>query len=50
MCIIEDMEHRQGATVNIPGSFIQADMECEKVHMTTEGKMAEPLTKLDPKL
>ena len=29
---------------------MQADMECEKVHMKMEGKMAEPLTKLDPKL
>ena len=36
--------------VDTPGAFIQADMEGETVHMKLEGKMAELLTKLDPKL
>ena len=29
---------------------MQADVEGETVHMKLEGKMAEPLTKLNPKL
>jgi hypothetical protein len=37
------------ATVDIPGAFIQADME-DLVHMKVEGKMAELLVKLDPEL
>ena len=38
------------ATVDIPGAFMQADTEAEKVHMKLEGKMADLLTKLDLKL
>jgi hypothetical protein len=37
------------ATVDIPDAFMQADME-DLVHMKLEGKMAELLVKLDPKL
>ena len=44
------MDHRKVATFNIPGAFIQADMEGETVHMKLDGKMAELLKKLDPKL
>ena len=49
-CIIDAMEHRNIVTVDIPGAFMQADMEGEIVHMKLEGKMAELLTKLEPKL
>ena len=44
------MEHQKVATVDIPGEFMQADMEGETVHMNLEGKMKKLLTKLDPKL
>jgi hypothetical protein len=36
-------------TVNIPGGFMQADMD-DLVHMKLEGKMAKLLVKLEPKL
>ena len=49
-CLINAPEHQKVATVDIPGAFIQADMEGKTVHMKLEGKMAELLTKLDPKL
>ena len=38
------------ATVDIPGTFMKAYMEFETVHMKMEGKMADLLMKLDPKL
>eukprot|EP00957_Ditylum_brightwellii_P183358 13966408-Ditylum_brightwellii.AAC.1 len=43
------MEGRDVATVDIPGAFMQADMD-DIVHMKIEGTMAELLTKLDPKM
>ena len=49
-CLINAMEHRKVATVDIPGEFMQADMEGETVYMKLEGKMSELLKKLDPKL
>ena len=49
-CIIYAMEHCKVAMVDIPGYFMQADMEGETVHMKMEGEMAELLKKLDPKL
>jgi hypothetical protein len=48
-CLIDAKEHRDVAIVDIPGAFMQADME-DLVHMKLEGKMAELLVKLDPKL
>ena len=36
------------ATVNIPGTFIQTDMERDIVDMKLEGTMADLFTKLDP--
>ncbi len=48
-CLINAKENRDVATVDIPGAFMQADME-DIVHMKLEGKMAELLVKLDPKL
>ena len=49
-CLIDAMEHQKLATVDIPGAFMQEDMEGETVHMKLEGKMTELLTNIDPKL
>jgi hypothetical protein len=48
-CVIDAMERRDVATVDIPGAFMQADMD-ETVHMKLEGKMAELLVRIDPEL
>ena len=48
-CVIDAMERRDVATVDIPGAFMQADME-DIVHMKLEGKMAELLVRIDPQL
>jgi hypothetical protein len=48
-CTIDAHEGRDGATADIPGAFLQADME-GNVHMMLEGKMAELLARLDPKM
>ena len=48
-CVIDAKEHRDVATVDIPGAFMQADMD-DKVHMRLEGKMAELLVRCEPKL
>ena len=48
-CAIDALEERDVATADIPGVFLQADMD-ETVHVRLEGTMAELLTKLDPKL
>ena len=48
-CLINIMEHQKVETVDMPGAFMQADMEGETVHMKLEGKMLELLTKLDQK-
>ena len=47
--VIDARENRDVATVDIPGAFMQADMD-DVVHMKLEGKMAELLVKVDPKL
>ena len=47
--VIDAKEVRDVAIVDIPGTFIQADME-DTVRMKLEGKMAELLVRLDPKL
>ena len=48
--LINTMEHREVATVDIPGAFIQADIESETVYMKMEGKMVDILTKFDSKM
>ena len=48
-CAIDATERRDVATVDLPGAFMQADME-DTVHMKLEGKMAELLVRCDPKL
>jgi hypothetical protein len=48
-CLIDAKEHQDVATVDIPGAFMQADME-DLVHMKLEEKMAKLLVKLGPRL
>jgi hypothetical protein len=48
-CTIDAKEERDVATADIPGAFMQTDME-GVMHMMLEGKMAELLVKIDPKL
>lgn len=48
-CVIDAKEHRDVATVDLPGAFMQADMP-DLVHMRLEGTMAELLVRIDPKL
>jgi len=45
--IIDAKEGRDVATVDIPGAFMQTDME-EKVYMRIDGVMADLLVKIDP--
>ena len=47
-CIIDALEKRDVATTYIPGAFMQADMD-EIVNMKIEGKMAQLMTKINPK-
>ena len=46
--IIDALEKRDVATTDIPGAFMQADMD-EIFNMKVEGKMAQLMTKIDPK-
>jgi hypothetical protein len=48
-CVIDAAEHRDVATVDIPGAFMQADMD-DTVHVKLEGKMVDLLVKIEPKL
>jgi hypothetical protein len=48
-CTIDAHEERDVATVDIPGAFMQADME-GTVHLRIDGAMAELLIRLDPAL
>ena len=48
--IIDKMEHREVATVNIPGTCMQSDMGGDTVHMKLADKIVCLLTNLDPKL
>ena len=48
-CVINAKEKRNVTTVDLPGAFMQADMD-DLVHMRLEGKMAELLVRCDPKL
>ena len=48
-CMIDAKERRDVATADIPGAFMQTDLD-ETVHMRLEGAMAELLLKIDSKL
>jgi hypothetical protein len=46
---INAMEERDMATVDIPGAFMQADID-EVVHVRFKGKISKMLVRMDPKL
>jgi hypothetical protein len=46
-CTIDAKERRQVITCDIPGAFMQSDMD-ELIYMKVEGPLAEMLTKVDP--
>jgi hypothetical protein len=45
--VIDAMENRDVATVDVPGAFMQVNMD-EVIHMRLEGMMAELLIKISP--
>jgi hypothetical protein len=45
--VIEAQERRKVMTINIPGAFMQANIN-ELIHVRLEGPMAELLTRVDP--
>jgi hypothetical protein len=45
--VIEAQERRKVMTIDIPGAFMQADID-ELIHVRLEGPMAELLTRVDP--
>jgi hypothetical protein len=47
-CVIDAIEGRDVATVDIPGAFMQSEME-GNIHMKLQGVMAEVIMKLDTK-
>ena len=47
-CTIDAKERRSVITADIPGAFMQADMD-EVLYMKLEGPLAKLLTKVDPK-
>jgi hypothetical protein len=47
-CVIDAKEKRDVATADIPGAFLQADMD-ELVYMKLDGVMVDILMELDPK-
>ena len=52
-CLIDAMEHQDVATVDIPGAFMQSDMEeihGKTTHMKLEGRMVDILNTIDPSL
>ena len=49
MSVINTAEQHNVATVDIPSTFMQADMD-ELVHIKLEGKMVDLLDKIKPKL
>ena len=46
-CLIDAMEGRCMVTCDMPGAFMQTDID-ELVHLKLEGKIAELLVKVDP--
>jgi hypothetical protein len=48
-CVIDVKEQRKVVTCDIPGAFMQADID-EVIHIRLEGPLATLLTKVDPEL
>ena len=49
-CDKDEMESQDVATIHIPGTFMQADVDEKVVHLCIHRKMADPLAQLAPKL
>jgi hypothetical protein len=49
LCVIDALEGRDVATIDIPGASMQADMD-KLVHVCLHGKMVELIVRIDPKL
>ena len=47
--MIDARENRDVAVVDIPGAFMQVDMD-ELVYMRLDGKMAEIMIRIDPQV
>ena len=48
-CVIDAAEQCDFATINIPGAFMQVDMD-KLIYIKLEGKMVDLLVKIEPKL
>ena len=48
-CVIDARENRDVAVVDIPGAFMQVNMD-ELLHMRLDGKMAEIMVRTDPEV
>lgn len=48
--IISAKEERDVASVDIPGAFLQTELNDNKVHIRIEGRVAELLAMIGPKL
>ena len=46
--IIGALENQYVVTLDVPGAFMQSDMDHEVVHVKFEGEMAELLTHVNP--
>ena len=49
-CVTDSIEERDVSTVDIPGSFMQVEIEGETIHLKLEGKMVDILNRLDTSL
>jgi hypothetical protein len=47
-CAIDAKEGRDVATIDIPGAFMQADMDDEVIHVRLQGRMAMLMVEIDP--
>ena len=49
-CLIDALEGRDVAAVDIPGAFMMLEMEGPDTYMKLEGKTVHILSKIDPKI
>jgi hypothetical protein len=50
MAVIDALEGREVAIIDIPGTFMQVDLEDETIHVLLTGKMVELLLEIDREL
>jgi hypothetical protein len=48
--VIDALESREVAIVNIPGAFMQVDLNDKMIHVRLTGKMVDLLLKIDQEL